>query len=472
MFPDLSVSDQYPDEMTQVEPIQISKKKVYIETYGCQMNASDSEIVLSVMDRSGYEPTEDIAAADVVFLNTCSIRDNAEQRIHGRLTNITYYKRQKPELVVGILGCMAERLRRDLLKENSVVDVVVGPDQYRALPELVHEARFGSKGLAVKLSRVETYDDITPLRTEGISAWLSVMRGCDKFCTFCVVPFTRGRERSRSLRSIVEEVEKLAEHDFREVTLLGQNVNSYRSEGFDFADLLAAVADVDPRIRIRYTTSHPQDMSDKLIETMASRKNICNYIHLPVQSGSNRILRLMNRTYTVEHYMERMARIHELIPGVSMSTDIIAGFPTETEEDHRATLEVIERVAYDGAYTFKYSPRENTKAWAMGDDVPEDVKTRRLEEIIELQREISARNNQRHVGTVEEILVDGPSRKDEGEWRGRTDTNKVVIFPKGDVQIGDYIHVKIHRASAATLFGSVVDAEGRPKYLPLELAAV
>ncbi|HVK37633.1 MAG TPA: tRNA (N6-isopentenyl adenosine(37)-C2)-methylthiotransferase MiaB [Candidatus Kapabacteria bacterium] len=445
-------------------------RKVYVETYGCQMNEADSQIVLSVMNRGGFEPTADMAAADVIFLNTCSIRDNAEARIHGRLTNIAYYKKRNPGLVVGILGCMAERLRRDLLGDGSIVDVVVGPDEYRALPELVDEARHGEKGLAVKLSRVETYDDITPLRTEGISAWLSVMRGCDKFCTFCVVPFTRGRERSRSLSSIVREVEELAAHDFREITLLGQNVNSYRSEGSDFADLLAAVADVDPRIRIRYTTSHPQDMSDRLIETMASRANICNYIHLPVQSGSNRVLRLMNRTYTVEHYLERIARIHELIPGVSMSTDIITGFPTETEDDHRLTLELIERVRYDGAYTFKYSPRENTKAWAMGDDVPEEVKARRLEEVIALCRGISAENNQRHVGAVEQVLVDGPSRKDELEWRGRTDTNKVVIFRHGDEQIGDYVPMKIHRASAATLFGSAVDAAGNATFIPLQMA--
>jgi tRNA-2-methylthio-N6-dimethylallyladenosine synthase len=297
------------------------------------------------------------------------------------------------------------------------------------------------------------------------------MRGCDKFCTFCVVPFTRGRERSRSLESIVREVEHLSQHGFREVTLLGQNVNSYRSEGYDFADLLAAVADVDPLIRIRYTTSHPQDMSDKLIETMASRQNICNYIHLPVQSGSNRVLQLMNRTYTVEHYLERVAKIHELIPDVSLSTDIIAGFPTETEDDHKRTLDLIARVRFEGAFTFKYSPRENTKAWAMGDDVPEEVKTRRLEEIIELCRSISAESNQRHVGRIEEILVDGPSRKDASEWKGRTDTNKTVIFPKRDEDIGEYIKVKIHRATAATLYGSPVDAEGRPTFVPLEMMA-
>lgn len=445
-------------------------KKVYVETYGCQMNEADSEIVLSVMHSDGYQPTQDIEAADVIFLNTCSIRDNAEQRIHGRLTNIIYYKRRNPKLVVGILGCMAERVRKDLLAEGTVVDVVVGPDQYRALPELVSEAMHGTKGLAVKLSRVETYDDITPLRTEGISAWLSVMRGCDKFCTFCVVPFTRGRERSRSLASIVSEVEDLSQHNFREVTLLGQNVNSYRCEGKDFADLLAAVADVNPKIRIRYSTSHPQDMSDKLIETMASRRNICNYIHLPVQSGSNRVLELMNRTYTVEHYLERIAKIQQLIPDASLSTDIIAGFPTETEDDHRRTLDLIERVGYDGAYTFKYSPRENTKAWAMGDDVPEEVKGRRLAEIIDLQRSIADRNNQRHVGTIEEILVDGPSKRDQAEWKGRTDTNKVVVFPRGDEEIGEYIKVKIHRATMATLFGSPVDADGRPRYVPLEMA--
>lgn len=444
-------------------------RKVYVETYGCQMNEADTEIVLSLMNREGYQPTNSIETADVVFLNTCSVRDNAEQRIHGRLNHIAFHKKKKPEMVVGVLGCMAERLRRKLIHEGSIVDVVVGPDEYRALPELVNEAQFGTKGLAVKLSRVETYDDITPLRTEGISAWLSVMRGCDKFCTFCVVPFTRGRERSRSMESIVQEVQNLSQHGFRELTLLGQNVNSYRWEGRDFADLLAAVADVDPLIRIRYTTSHPQDMSDKLIETMASRKNICNYIHLPVQSGSNRVLQLMNRTYTIEHYLERIAKIQELIPGVSMSTDIIAGFPTETDDDHRQTLELIRRVRYDGAYMFKYSPRENTKAWAMGDSVPEEVKAARLAEIIDLQRKIAEENNQHHVGTIEEVLVDGESKKDASEWKGRTDTNKVVIFRHGDEQIGEYVNVKIHRATAATLFGSIVDAQGRPREFPLEL---
>ncbi len=321
----------------------------------------------------------------------------------------------------------------------------------------------------MKLSRVETYDDIIPLRTDGISAWLSVMRGCDKFCTFCVVPFTRGRERSRSLETIVREVEELAAHNFREVSLLGQNVNSYRSGEHDFSDLLVAVAAVDPLMRVRYTTSHPQDMSDKLIETMAAHKNICNYIHLPVQSGSNRILQLMNRTYTVEHYLERIERIRELIPGVSMSTDIIAGFPTETEQDHRHTLDLMERVRYDGAYTFNYSPRENTKAWAMGDDVPGETKSRRLSEIIDLQRRISAENNQSNVGTIEQVLVDGPSRKDASRWKGRTDTNKTVVFPHADQQPGEYIQVLIDRASTGTLFGAPVDSLGQARYIPLDV---
>lgn len=455
--------------MTTPDTQTATRRTVYVETYGCQMNAADTEIVLSVLGEDGYTQTDDLAQADVVLLNTCSVRDNAEQRIHGRLTNIAWHKRQRPGMVVGILGCMAERLRRKLVGDDSIVDVVVGPDEYRALPELVREAVGGTRGIAVKLSRVETYDDITPIRTEGISAWLSVMRGCDKFCTFCVVPFTRGRERSRSLDSIVREVEDLVGHGFREVTLLGQNVNSYRWEGRDFADLLAAVADVDPRLRVRYTTSHPQDMSDKLIETMASRRNICEYIHLPVQSGSNRVLRLMNRTYTIEHYLERIEAIYRVMPNALLSTDIIAGFPTESEDDHRETLELIRRVGYDGAYMFKYSPRENTRAWSMGDDVPEETKARRLQEIIDLQHGISHERNQRRVGTVEEILVDGPSKREDREWRGRTDGNQIVVFPHGDEQIGDTIRVRIQRASSATLFGTPLDAEGRERFVPLDV---
>lgn len=431
----------------------MQQRKVYIETYGCQMNVADSEVVLSIMHSAGYRRTNTLAEADVVFVNTCAVRENAEERVYGRLGEFWRYKKENPAVVVGVLGCMAERLRKNLLQSESSVDLVVGPDEYRKLPELVDNALAGEKGIAVRLSRVENYDDIVPLRTEGISAWISVMRGCDKFCTFCVVPFTRGRERSRTLHSVVKEVEHLSTQGFKEVTLLGQNVNSYRDGEFDFADLLASVARVDRSMRVRFTTSHPQDMSDKLIDTIAEHENICNYIHLPVQSGSDRILQLMNRTYSANHYLKLVEKIKRRIPGVSLSTDIIAGFPTETEDDHRMTLDLMREVQYDGAFTFKYSPRENTKAWHMGDDVPEEVKVRRLTEIIELQREISWKRNQQHVGQTMEVLVEGPSKKSDEDFCGRTDTNKMVVFPKGEMKPGDYFNIKIERANSATLFG-------------------
>ncbi len=353
---------------------------------------------------------------------------------------------------------MAERLRKDLLQSESAVDLVVGPDEYRRLPDLVDHAIQGEKGIAVRLSRVENYDDILPLRTDGISAWVSVMRGCDKFCTFCVVPFTRGRERSRSLRSVRQEITGLVERGFREVTLLGQNVNSYRDEegGYDFSDLLAAVAHIDPSLRVRFTTSHPQDMSDKLIATIAANDNICKYVHLPVQSGSDRILHLMNRTYSAAEYRALVRRIRGTIPNVSLSTDIIAGFPTETDEDQRMTMDLIREMEYDGAFTFKYSPRENTKAWHMGDSVPEETKVHRLNEIIEVQRGISFRRNQALIGTEEEVLVEGPSRKSDDDLVGRTDSNKMVVFPRGRAQAGEYRRVRIERANSATLFGAIV----------------
>ncbi len=420
------------------------------------MNMADSELVGGVLDKSGYGFTNEIAEADVILVNTCAIRDNAEQRIHGRLGLFHRYKRQKPDLIVGVLGCMAERLRKDLIEEKEMVDIVVGPDEYRKLPDLLWRASEGEKGIAVRLSKVETYEDIEPLRTEGISAWISVMRGCDKFCTFCVVPFTRGRERSRSLRSVVEEVRTLASRGFREVTLLGQNVNSYIDDGHDFADLMKSVAEVDPRVRIRFTTSHPQDMSDKLIDTIARYDNLCKYIHLPVQSGSNRILELMNRTYTVEHYLGLIQKIRKAMPGVSLTTDIISGFPTETEAEHQQTVRLMQEVQYDGAYTFKYSPRENTKAWEMVDDVSEEEKGRRVYEITRLQQDISSHLNKRLVGTTERVLVDGPSRKGADEFIGRTDTNKMVVFPHTDERAGEYVMVQIERTNSVTLFGTVL----------------
>jgi len=422
------------------------------------MNLADTEIVLGILQNYGYAITKEIENADVVLLNTCSIRENAEQRIYGRLGNIKTAKKDNPNLVIGVLGCMAERLRKDLIDEKKMVDVVVGPDEYRRLPELIDTAFGGEKGIGVRLSRTETYDDIVPYREEGLTAWLSVMRGCDKFCTFCVVPFTRGRERSRSLQSVVNEIEQLSGRGFKEVTLLGQNVNSYLDEKNDFADLLAACAEVDRSIRIRFTTSHPQDLSDKLLFTIAEHSNICNNIHLPVQSGSNRILKLMNRTYTIEHYLNLIDKARKIIPGVSFSTDIISGFPTETYEDHVMTLDILREVKYDGAYMFKYSAREGTKAYNMQDDVPDEIKTKRLQEIIELQQQISFKINQGLMGKEETILVEGFSRKSDKFLSGRTDTNKVVIIPFDEIiKQGDYAKIKINRATHATLFGELIE---------------
>jgi tRNA-2-methylthio-N6-dimethylallyladenosine synthase len=348
---------------------------------------------------------------------------------------------------------MAERLRKELLESESFVDLVVGPDEYRKLPALIDAAIEGERGIAVKLSRIENYDDIVPLRTDGLIAWLSIMRGCDKFCTFCVVPFTRGRERSRTLVNIVREVEQLSRSGFKEVTLLGQNVNSYRDGENDFASLLASAAAVDRSLRIRFMTSHPQDMSDALIRTIAENENICSYIHLPVQSGSDRILELMNRSYTADQYRSLVKKIKATIPGIALSTDIIAGFPTETEDDHRKTLELIREVEYDGAYTFKYSPRENTKAWQMTDDVPEETKLRRLNEIIDVQRSISLHTNRSLIGITMEVLVEGTSKKSESDFCGRTDTNKMVVFPKNGGAAGSYRRIKIDHVNSATLFG-------------------
>ena len=437
------------------------KKQVYVETYGCQMNVADSEVVMSIMTDGGYTITRDAAEADVILVNTCSVRDNAEQKVHQRISTLKNYKRQRPGVVIGVLGCMAERLREDLIDRGNVVDLVVGPDEYRKLPRMVEGALDGERGIAVRLSRVENYDDILPLRTEGITAWISVMRGCDKFCTFCVVPFTRGRERSRRLASIVEEVERLSERGFKEITLLGQNVNSYHDGEHDFAALLAQVGAVDRSMRVRFMTPHPQDMSDALIRTIAENDNVCKSVHLPLQSGSDRILRLMNRSYTAGHFLGLVKRIRETIPGITLSTDIIAGFPTEADEDHRETLRLLERVGFDGAFTFKYSPRENTKAWEMKDDVPDATKTERLNEIIELQQSISYEKNRALLGTIAEILVERESAKSGDEWMGRTDTNKVAVFPKASFRLGDTVSIIVERCNSATLFGKpAVNAAG------------
>lgn len=450
----------------------MQKSKVYIETYGCQMNLADSEVVMGILNSQGYAITQEVKDADVILLNTCSIRDNAEQRIYGRLGNLKALKDKKPEMILGILGCMAERLRKDLIEEKKVVDLVVGPDEYRRLPEFIDVAFGGEKGIGVKLSRSETYDDILPFREDGLHAWISVMRGCDKFCTFCVVPFTRGRERSRNLESIVNEVKMLSARGFREVTLLGQNVNSYLDEQNDFADLLAAVAGVNKKMRVRFSTSHPQDLSDKLLYTIAGNENLCNYIHLPVQSGSNRILELMNRTYSIEHYLNLIDKARKIIPNVSFSTDIISGFPTESYEDHLATLNVMQKVKYDGAYMFKYSPREGTKAFKMDDDVQEGTKSKRLQEIIALQQQISFDLNQLLLEKKEIVLVEGASKKSEDFLAGRTDANKVVVFPRQEnIGEGDYVEVSLNRATSATLFGTVVSVIDKKESSDVRLAS-
>ncbi|MFP4528820.1 MAG: tRNA (N6-isopentenyl adenosine(37)-C2)-methylthiotransferase MiaB [Candidatus Kapaibacterium sp.] len=433
---------------------------IYIETYGCQMNLNDSEIVSAILTDEGHEITADIDAADVIFLNTCSVRENAEDRILKRLENLNHYRKRNRRLVVGVLGCMAERLRQRLIGMRDIVSIVVGPDEYRRLPELIESAAAGEPGIAVKLSRTETYEDILPLRTDGVSAWLSIMRGCNNFCSYCVVPYTRGRERSRPAESLLDEVRLLAEKDYREFTLLGQNVNSYNcpASSMDFADLLDRAAGIAPSTRFRYTTSHPRDMSDRLIETMAARDNICNHIHLPVQSGSDHMLDAMNRGYSAGHYLGRIDKIREFMPKAAISTDIIAGYPGETEADHQATLDLIRSVRYDGAFMFKYSPREGTRAYKLEDDVPDEVKLRRLNEIIDIQNKIAAEINKSEKGRRHEILVEGPSKRNPDEWSGRTMTNKVVIFPNParEYSRGDLVRVEIARSTSATLFGKII----------------
>ena len=451
-------------------------KKVYVETYGCQMNFSDSEIVLSILSDFGYNESGDIDNSDVILLNTCSIRENAETKVYTRLGQLQKYKKRNPNLVVGILGCMAERLRKKLIDELKIVDIIVGPDEYRRVPELIDNVVFnGEKGIAVQLSRIETYDDILPVRKQGITAWLSIMRGCDKFCTFCVVPFTRGRERSRNYKNILNEAVRLRDEGVKDVWLLGQNVNSYKYDEVDFADLLELTARELPDMRIRYTTSHPYDCSVKLLETMAKYDNICKYIHLPIQSGSDRVLQEMNRLYSVDHYMSVMKKAREMMPGVGLSTDIISSFPSETEDEHKMTLDVINEVRYDSAFTFVYSRRENTKAYRMPDDIDAETKKRRLDEIISLQRKISFEIHKELIGKEMDVLVESLSKKSDEQFMGRTDCNKPVIIPKemsfvneeGELmskksfEIGDMVKVKINKVNSATLFGEPVLEEVR-----------
>jgi len=439
-------------------------QKVFIETYGCQMNVNDSEVVASILKANGYEITEELEQADVVLVNTCSIRENAETRVFGRLDNFKQYKKKKPSLLVGVLGCMAERLKESLLEDQRAVDLVVGPDAYRELPVLLRAAEDEQKGINVLLSREETYADISPVRLDknGVSAFVSIMRGCNNMCTYCVVPYTRGAERSRDPQTIVREVEELLTEGYREVTLLGQNVDSFRWKQPDghvvnFAELLELVAKVSPSLRVRFSTSHPKDLSNEVLYTMAMYENICNHIHLPVQSGSTRVLELMNRGYSREYYLERINAIREILPDCSISTDIIAGFCTETELDHDQTLSMMSEVKYDFAYMFKYSVRPNTKAARkFEDDVPEEVKTRRLTEIIELQGKLAEESKLKDVGRYFEVLIEGESKKSSNEFFGRTSQNKVVVFPRENYKIGDYVFVEVTSCTPATLIGRIV----------------
>jgi len=439
--------------------IKKDRLTVYIETYGCQMNVNDSEIVSAIINNSGMELSDVPDNADVIFLNTCSVRDNAERKIHERLMHLRQYKKKNNRLVVGVLGCMAERLRSKLLEEEPIVNLAVGPDEYRRLPELIDSvtAEKDSKGIAVKLSRVELYDDIPPLRKEGHSAWLSIMRGCNNFCSYCVVPYTRGRERSRPFASLVNEAKKLAEEGFKEITLLGQNVNSYNFENKGFPELLDEVAKHISSVRIRFTTSHPKDFSQKLAEVMAKHENICKHIHLPLQSGSNRILELMRRGYSFGDYLSKIEIIRNVLPGCSLTTDLIAGFPSETWDDHQRTLDALNIVRYDGAYTFRYSPREGTRAFKLEDTVPEEEKIQRLQEIIDRQLSISLDLNTQENGKIHSVLVEGESKRDHSKLMGRTDTNKVAIFPKTNNEIlsGEIIKMKVTNATPATLFGEL-----------------
>ena len=440
-------------------------RKLFIETYGCQMNVSDSEVVVSILQEKGIGVTGNIHDADIILVNTCSIRENAEQRIWGRLKQFKQIKKKNPQLVVGVIGCMAERLKEKLLETDRLVDLVIGPDAYRDLPNLLEEVESGQQAINVLLSREETYADISPVRMDknGVSAFVAIMRGCNNFCSYCVVPYTRGEERSRNPVSILRETSELIEAGYKEVTLLGQNVNSYEwrdeksGEGINFAKLIEKVAGLSPSLRVRFSTSHPKDISDELLHTIAGNPNICRHIHLPVQSGSTNILKKMNRVYTRESYLERIAAIKRIIPDVSISTDIIAGFCGETEQDHMETLSLMEEVVYDFAFMFKYSERPGTDAAdKLKDDVPEETKTRRLNEIIALQRELSGKSKKSDPGKVFEVLVEGTSKKSTDELYGRTSQNKVVVFPKMTYKPGDYVRVKILRYTSATLIGEPV----------------
>lgn len=451
---DVDLKSTFPEEETN--------KKLFIETYGCQMNVADSEVVASVMQMAGYELTEHIEEADAIFVNTCSVRDNAEQKIYGRLQYFNSLRKKKKSLLVGVLGCMAERVKDDLI-QNHHVNLVAGPDSYMDLPNLIGAAEQGEKVMNVELSTQETYKDVMPLKLPGvhISGFVSIMRGCNNFCTYCIVPYTRGRERSRDIDSILNEIRNMDANGFKEVTLLGQNVNSYlfekEGERINFSMLLEKVAQEVPNMRVRFVTSHPKDMSDETLHVIARYPNICRYIHLPAQSGSSRILKIMNRKYTREWYLDRISAIRRILPDCAISTDLFCGFHSETEEDYQETLSLMREVGYDSAYLFKYSERPGTYAAKhLADDVPEEVKVRRLQGLIDLQNKLSEESNLRDIGKTFEVLVEGFSKRSREQLFGRTSQNKVVIFDKKNFHVGQFIQVKITGASSATLFGEPI----------------
>ena len=453
--------------------VSSASKKLYIESYGCQMNFSDSEVVASIMSKKGYNTTRNIDDADVVLINTCSIRDNAEKRVRNRLTEFKKKKSDNPEMVVGILGCMAERLKKSLLEQEKLVDLVAGPDAYRDLPNLINEVGTGQRAVNVLLSRDETYADISPVRLDkgGVSAFVTIMRGCDNMCSFCVVPFTRGRERSRDPQTIVQECTELFNNGYREVTLLGQNVDSYRwnitNKGeikdpnlptVNFAQLMEMVAKVSPELRVRFSTSHPKDMTDDVLHAMAKYENLCNYIHLPVQSGNSDVLKRMNRGYSREWYLQRIEAIHKIIPDCAISTDVISGFCGETEAEHKDTLSLMDAVKYDFAYMFKYSERPKTLAERkFEDDIPDVVKSKRLSEIIDKQLKFSLASNQKRIGLIEKVLIEGESKRSNEHMCGRTSRNSMVVFPKGNGKKGQYVNVKITDCTSATLIGKEIN---------------
>lgn len=439
-------------------------KKLYIETYGCQMNVADSEVVAAVMQMAGYEMCQDETEADAIFMNTCSVRENAENKIYNRLDTLHAEQKKGRKVILGVLGCMAERVKDDLI-ENHHAQLVAGPDSYLNLPDMIAQAEAGNKAIDIALSKTETYRDVVPKRVAlaKISGFVSIMRGCDNFCHYCIVPYTRGRERSRDVDSILNEVRNLQQQGYKEVTLLGQNVNSYRfvnekGRTIDFPQLLRLVAEAVPTMRIRFSTPHPKDMSDATLRVIAEVPNVCRHIHLPIQSGSDKVLKLMNRKYTVEWYLSRVKAIRELVPDCGLSTDIFVGYHGETEADHEESLRIMREVGYDSAFMFKYSERPGTYASKhLPDDVPEDVKIRRLNELIMVQNESSARANHAEVGNVREVLVEGPSKRSREQLCGRTEQNKMVVFDKGNHHIGEYVKVRITGSTSATLFGEAVD---------------